>query len=71
MAVWCWSLKRLTAARVAVWVYLVPIIAALSSWLFRGSRITPGTMLGAALILLGLALTQRRARIVQSKIRQG
>jgi drug/metabolite transporter (DMT)-like permease len=53
------ALTELTAARVAAFSYLQPVIAiGLGAWLL-GEKLTPAVVLGGGLILLGVYLTER------------
>jgi drug/metabolite transporter (DMT)-like permease len=55
------ALKELTAARVAAFAYLQPVIAiALGVWLLA-ERLTLSVVLGGGLILLGVCLAEREA----------
>jgi len=52
---WIWALKRLPAGEVAAFVFLNPPLANLWAWLFEGARLHPPFLLGAAVLLLGVA----------------
>ncbi len=54
--VWTWLLSRHAASSVAPFTLLVPVTSIASAWLARGER--PGVLevVGAAIVLLGLAL---------------
>ena len=57
--VWTVALRRLQAASVSVFGYLIPVFAVLFSWLLLGEQPTLSFLLGAALILVGVAAAQR------------
>ncbi|HEV7663884.1 MAG TPA: DMT family transporter [Chloroflexota bacterium] len=57
-AAWSFALRRLPAVAVAPFAYLIPVSALLISHLWLGEPWTPTVLLGAALVLCGVALTQ-------------
>ncbi len=59
---WIWNtgLKYLSATSVASFIYLNPPLAAMFGWLFFGEEVTPFFLVGSAVILFGLYLTQKR-----------
>jgi drug/metabolite transporter (DMT)-like permease len=54
-AAWVWALKRLPAGEVAAFVFLNPPLANLWAWLFEGARLRPPFVLGASVLLAGVA----------------
>jgi len=58
----CWSvaLSRLSAARAGSFLYLVPAVAILISWVWLGEIPTPGSLLGGLLIILGVIVVNTR-----------
>ncbi len=54
-------LKRMPATRLALITYLNPVVAVTVGWLFMGERLGPSIFVGAAAILLGVALASRGA----------
>ncbi len=56
---WVWTLSRTTATRVAMFLALSPITAALLGWLFLGEAITPGLVAGLVAVAAGLVLAHR------------
>jgi drug/metabolite transporter (DMT)-like permease len=56
---WSSSLKRLDVSRTASFMYLVPVFATGWSVLLLGSALTAVTLLGGAVVLGGVVLTQR------------
>jgi drug/metabolite transporter (DMT)-like permease len=52
---WIWALKRLPAGEVAAFVFLNPPLANLWAWLFEGATLRPPFLLGAAVLLAGVA----------------
>jgi drug/metabolite transporter (DMT)-like permease len=57
--VWSWASARIGVARTAVFMYLVPIIGGLTSWLLLAEDFGPQKVLGALLTLAGLVLARR------------
>jgi len=55
-AAWLWALRRLPAGEVAAFVFLNPPLANLWAWLIEGARLRPPFMLGALVLLAGVAL---------------
>lgn len=54
-AAWIWALKRLPAGEVAAFVFLNPPLANLWAWLLEGATLKPPFLLGAAVLLAGVA----------------
>jgi drug/metabolite transporter (DMT)-like permease len=54
-----WALVRVDTGRVAIWSNLQPVLTALLSWAIYGERLTPAFLLGGAMVMSGVALTQR------------
>ena len=59
---WGWANERRGVARTAPLIYLMPVIAGLSSWFFSGERFGLHKVGAAALVLAGVALAQFGAR---------
>jgi drug/metabolite transporter (DMT)-like permease len=57
---WIWALKRLPAGEVAAFVFLNPPLANLWARLFEGATLRPPFLLGAAVLLVGVAAIVRR-----------
>lgn len=57
-AAWSYALRHLPAITVAPFAYLVPVSALIISHIWLGEAWTPAVLVGAALVLLGVALTQ-------------
>jgi drug/metabolite transporter (DMT)-like permease len=55
-AAWIWALKRLPAVEVAAFVFLNPPLATLWARLFEGQPLRPPFLIGALVLLLGVAL---------------
>lgn len=60
--VWNWGLARLDASRVAIMSNLQPVMASILAWLVLEEPITVQFVLGAAVIMSGVYLAQRRPR---------
>ncbi len=56
---WVWTLSRTTATRVAMFLALSPITAALLGWLFLSEPVTPGLVAGLLAVAAGLILAHR------------
>jgi drug/metabolite transporter (DMT)-like permease len=56
---WVWVLSRTTATRLAVFLALSPITAAILGWLFLAEPITPGLIIGLLAVAAGLWLAHR------------
>ena len=54
-----WALAREDASRVAIWSNTQPVLTALLAWALHGDRLTPAFVAGGALVILGVAMTQR------------
>ena len=50
-------MRVLTASQTAVYIYLVPVFGILCAWLLLDEQITGYLLLGGAVILAGVALT--------------
>ncbi len=54
-----WALRRSEASRVAVWSNLQPVLTAPLAWLLLGDPLGAGLLVGGAMVLSGVLLTQR------------
>lgn len=54
-----WALSRAEASRIAVWSNLQPVLTAVLAWWLFGERLTAPFLAGGAMVLAGVALTQR------------
>ena len=59
--VWGWTVARIGVARSTLFMYLVPIIGGLTSWLLLGEGFGAVKIAGATLALAGLAVARRTA----------
>jgi drug/metabolite transporter (DMT)-like permease len=57
--IYYWALARAEASRVAIWSSLQPVLTALGAWAAYGERLTGTFLLGTALVLAGVVLTER------------
>ena len=55
---WGWANERNGVARTAPLIYLMPVVAGLSSWAFTGESFGWTKLLAAAAVLAGVALAQ-------------
>ena len=58
--IWNWVISRLGAVVATNWVYFNPITTILFAWWLLDETITPWFLLGTALILVGMMLSDRR-----------
>lgn len=58
---WGLAVERLGPVKTSVYIYLVPIITVAASALVLGETLTPTVLLGMALTLLGLAVSQKKS----------
>jgi len=56
---WMRAVQLLGASRAGVWQNLAPLIGAIGGYVFLGERLSGQALLGGALVLLGVTLTQR------------
>jgi len=61
--VWYWRISRTSPARVAVYQYAVPVVALIAAAIWLAERPTALQLVGAALVLTGLALARRTPRV--------
>lgn len=55
---WGWANERRGVARTAPLIYLMPLVAGLAAWLLGGEQFSAHKLLGAGVILAGVALAQ-------------
>lgn len=60
--IYYWALRHLSASRLAASSYLMPVLATTLGILLLGERITAHLVVGGALVLLGVYLSERRGR---------
>lgn len=58
-SLWNWTIGRMGVARASVFMYLVPVIGGITSWIVFGEGFGALKLTGAALVLGGLALARR------------
>ena len=59
---WNWCIGRLGAVQVTNWVYLNPIATIIAAWIVLSEQITPYFLAGSVLILLGMYISERKAK---------
>ena len=59
---WNVAQRRIGAVSTSAYIYLSPVVTILASWLILGDTILPAALLGAALTLVGLILSQLGSR---------
>ena len=57
--VWSWTIARIGVARSTLFMYLVPIVGGVTSWLMLGEGFGAAKVAGAALTLAGLIVARR------------
>jgi drug/metabolite transporter (DMT)-like permease len=55
---WGWANERRGVARTAPFIYLMPLVAGLAAWAWGGEQFSARKLLGAGVILAGVALAQ-------------
>lgn len=55
---WNFSVKRLGSVVTSVYIYLVPVITAVASWIVLGERLVPLALCGVVLTIVGLFISQ-------------
>jgi drug/metabolite transporter (DMT)-like permease len=60
---WNYAVHRLGPVKTSAYIYLVPVVTIVASFLLLGERITAVAAAGMALILIGMALSEREKRV--------
>lgn len=63
--IWYMAVREIGSARTAVYSNLIPIVAMLTAVVFLGERLTRGRLIGAAAVLIGVALTRVRPDLLK------
>ncbi len=58
--IYYWALGRAEASRVAVWSNMQPVLTALLAWAVYGEALTAPFLVGGALVVAGVVVTERR-----------
>ncbi len=61
-ATWSWSVKVLGAVKASAYIYLVPVVAVFAASFILQENITPLAMLGTALTLAGLIISEIKTK---------
>ena len=64
---WNFSVRALGAVKTSAYIYLVPVITVVTSAIVLKEPVTPQVVLGTALALAGLMISQKREREIQRK----
>ncbi len=59
---WYWGLRTLSPSQTAVYAYLVPVFGLLGAWLALGDAPTIFVLLGGAIVIVGVVLTNSAPR---------
>jgi drug/metabolite transporter (DMT)-like permease len=59
---WNWTIGRVGVARASIFMYLVPVVGGITSWILFGEGFGPLKIAGAGLVLAGLAVARRPVR---------
>lgn len=68
---WNFSVKRLGAVVTSVYIYLVPVITAVASWIVLGERLVPLALCGVVLTIIGLFISQFSFMTRKSSLNEG
>ncbi len=69
-ATWNFAVKELGSVKTSVYIYAVPVITVISSMLLLNERISFQSACGIALTLSGLMISESKARLKGSRLRQ-
>ena len=61
-SLWNWVLAHMAAARTTVFLYLVPVVSGVFSWMLLGEHFGQLKIVGGIVILIGLVLARRQSR---------
>ncbi len=59
VSLWNWAIRQRGVARTVIYQYLVPVASGVLSWVLLGEAFGPWKLAGAALVLVGVALSRR------------
>lgn len=65
---WNWCVKILGAVKTSTYIYLVPVITLASSYLVLNENITKIALIGAALTILGLIISEKKPKKKLDKV---
>ncbi|MEE9553690.1 MAG: DMT family transporter [candidate division Zixibacteria bacterium] len=60
--IWYWSMKRMEPSRTAIFMNLQPIVTALLAYIIMGERLSAGTAISGAIIIMGVYIVQRQVK---------
>ncbi len=60
--IWYWSMKHMEPSRTAIFMNLQPIVTALLAYAIMGERLSTGSVVSGAIILLGVYIVQKQVR---------
>jgi drug/metabolite transporter (DMT)-like permease len=58
--IFVWALRRMDATTVSVFLYAVPVVALVASWLLLDEELGLSLVLAAAMVIVGVSLTQQQ-----------
>jgi drug/metabolite transporter (DMT)-like permease len=56
---WSRGVQAIGSARTSVYINLIPVVATATAWVWLGERLSSRQLLGAAAVIVGIALTRR------------
>lgn len=66
---WYWGIKHFSPSRVAVFMYLQPVVAAILAYFILNERLSSGSIISGIIILAGVFITQRDRFIIDQNVR--
>jgi drug/metabolite transporter (DMT)-like permease len=57
--IFVWALRQLEATKVSVFLYAVPVVALIASWLILDEKLGVSLVIAAALVIAGVSLVQQ------------
>ena len=65
--IWAWGIQRIGSGRTAIYSNLTPLITSITGWIFLQESWAMWQLVGAGLILLGVNLVRRGARVPKAQ----
>lgn len=64
---WIWALGKLPSTEVASFTYLAPVFSVIFGYIFLDEKITIGIVIGAAILLFGVYITNKEPKLQNGK----